>query len=35
MITGMFPFQICDFGLARMWDPHEQLAMTHEVSELW
>ncbi|KAL4002773.1 Protein kinase domain family protein [Acanthocheilonema viteae] len=23
--------KICDFGLARMWDPHEQLAMTHEV----
>lgn len=29
----MFLFQICDFGLARMWDPHEQSAMTHEVSE--
>ncbi|KAM3723218.1 Serine/threonine kinase NLK [Dirofilaria immitis] len=23
--------KICDFGLARMWDPHEQSAMTHEV----
>ncbi|VDD94391.1 unnamed protein product [Enterobius vermicularis] len=23
--------KICDFGLARMWDPHDQQNMTHEV----
>ena len=30
-IIGVFALQICDFGLARLEEPHESAIMTQEV----